>query len=535
MLVSQAALCQQLIEGKIIDAETSQPIPFASIGIVGTSKGTSSNLNGQFTLPTAGSATLKITCVGYESKEVTTTSNVLLIKLKASTTQLNQIVIFDKSVNAQKIVRKAFESVRKNYINQSFLQNFFYRHYCKDDSVYGRLIEAFVDVWKEKGYRSLQHKAGDHEQIRVTQIRRSLDNTKMAQGHEPISVKNILQADVVGYQTPQPSEHLSFYTDVSNLKTDFENYSFDFKGITTYDGEDVFRINYTYKKDSALTTSGRHLVLTEITGSLYITMHKHAIVKTEEIKRYGANYVRTSTYYRKYNERYYPYHLVREGANPNAAHSFHIDLTSVEIQTNAFEKFVGREQGRDELLKIPYDSIFWNNNPILKTTPLELGIIRDLGKGNSLDKQFLEYQQYELNVNDGGKNGVEKFNWFKDYSKGKKSLYLFFWKGDCMSYLADVERIKQLHKKYRNLIAFIFLSLEDDELQWKQIVSKYNLTSDGIINYRIGKDSEIEKLYKVDQVPFFVLIARSGEVLDRKAKHPSDPQLEEDFKLLLKK
>ena len=535
LLFCQAAVCQQLIEGKIVDAETGQPIPFASIGVVGTSKGTSSNLSGQFTLTITGSASLKITCVGYESKEINSTSNVLLIQLTPSTTQLSQVVIFNKPVNAEKIAYKAFANIRKNYSDKPFLQKFFYRHYCKDDSVYGRLIEAFVDVWKEKGYRSLQHKAGDDEQIRVTQIRRSLDNTKMAQGHEPISLKNILQADVVGYQTAQKSEHVSFYTDVSNLKTDFENYFFDFKGITTYDGEDVYQINYTYKKDSALTTSGRHLVLTEINGSLYITTHTNAIVKTEEVKKYGANHIRTSTYYRKYNDRYYPYHLVRDGANPHAAHSFHIDLTSVEIQTNSFEKFVGHEQGQEELLKIPYDSTFWNNNAILKTTPLELAIIRDLGKGNSLDKQFLEYQQYERNVADGGKNGIGKFNWFKDYSKEKKILYLFFWKGDCMSYLVDVERLKQLHKKYRTEIAFVFLSFEDDESQWKQTVLKYNLTSDGIINYRIGQHSEIEKLYRIDELPSFVLIARNGDVFDNDAKHPSNPLLEEDFKLLLRK
>ena len=538
MLFGQTVFCQQHIEGKIVDAETGEPIPFASVGIVGTSKGTSSNLNGQFTLPTTGFVTLKITCVGYESKDVTTTANALFIQLKPSTTQLGQVVIFNKPVNGEKIAYKAFANIRKNYVDRPFLQNFFYRHYCKDDSVYGRLIEAFVEVWKEKGYRSLQHKAGDNEQIRVTQIRRSLDNTKMAQGHEPISVKNILQADVVGYQTSQKSEHVSFYTDVSNLKTDFENYFFDFKGITTYDGEDVFQINYTYKRDSALTTSGRHLVSTEINGSLYITTHTYAIVKTDEIKKYGANHIRTSTYYRKYNDRYYPYHLVRDGANHHSdksTHTFHIDLMSVEIQTNAFDKFVGREQGREELLKIPYDSIFWNNNPILKTTPLELGIIRDLGKGTSLDKQFLLYQQYEMNVSDGGKNGIEKFNWFKDYAKGKKSLYLFFWEGDCMSYIVDVERVKQLHKKYRTQITFIFLSFEDDESQWKQIALKYNLASDGIINYRIGQDSEIEKLYKIGKIPSFILIARNGEVFDGDAKHPGNPLLEEDFGLLLRK
>jgi thiol-disulfide isomerase/thioredoxin len=267
-------------------------------------------------------------------------------------------------------------------------------------------------------------------------------------------------------------------------------------------------------------------------------MHSHAIVKTEELKQYGANYVRTSTYYRKYNDRYYPYQLRREGENhhaDNTTHSFHIDLTSVDTRTDVTEKFTGREPGREELLKIPYDSVFWSNNTILKTTPLELEIIRDLGKGHSLDKQFYLYRQHEMNVSDGGKNGAEKFNWFKEDSRGKRILYLFFWKGDCKPYLLDVELAKRLHIKYRNQITFVFLSKDDDEEQWKQQVSKYNLTSDGIINYRIGENSAIEKQFRINDVPVFILIAKNGEVFDFNAKHPSNPLLEDDFKLLQNK
>ncbi len=536
LLFGRVAFSQQIIEGKIVDADTGEPVPFASVGIIGTSKGTSSNLNGQFTLPVSGSVSLKITCVGYDTKEVAGQKNIQLIKLTASDIQLSQIVILSKDVNPQKIVHKAFASVPKNYINQSFLQKFFYRHYCKDDSVYGRLIEAFVDVWKQDGYRSVQKSAGDKEQIRVTQIRRSLDNTVMAQGHDPISIGNVLQADLVGYQTQQKSQHVSFYTDVSNLETDFENYFFTFEGITTYDGEDVYEINYAYKKDSVLTTSGKYLSLTDISGTLYITMHSHAIVKTEELKQYGPNYVRTSTYYRKFNNRYYPYQLRREGENQhadNTTHSFHIDLMSVETRTDVTEKFVGREPGREELLKIPYDSVFWSNNTMLKTTPLELEIIRDLGKGTSLDKQFYLYRQHEMNITDGGKNGIEKFNWFREDSKGKRTLYLFFWKGDCKPYLVDVELAKRLHIKYRNQITFVFLSKDEDEEQWKQQVSKYNLTSDGIINYRIGESQELEKQFRIKGVPAFILISRNGEVFDFDAKHPSNTLLEDDFKMLL--
>lgn len=537
-VLSSSAFSQQLVEGTIVDKESGKPVPFASIGIVGTSKGTSSNLNGQFSISITEPISLKITCVGYESIQINSLSEVALIQLKPIITQLSEIVILDKPVNARKILRKAFANIDKNYTDQPFLQKFFYRHYCKDNKAYGRLIEAAVDVWKDQGYRSVQKAAGEKEEIRVTQLRRSLDKTEMAQGHEPISIGNILQADVVGYQTPAKSEHLSFYTDVSNLKTDFEKYNFTCQAITYYDGLEVYQINYSHKRDSVLTTAGNYIELTQAIGSLFITTDTYAFVKTEDVKSYQGNTIRSLAYYRKYGDKYYPYHFIREGEGntpENRAHSFHLELMSVEIKNDAKEKFISRLPNKDDLLNIPYDSAFWAGNTILKTTPLEDDIIRDLGGGTSLNKQFYRYHQYEMSLRNGGKNGEEKFNWLREDSKGSRILYLVFWAGNVQSYLVEIELAKRLNKKYRNKITFVFLSLDDDENQWQQAVQKFSLYTDGIINYRIGSHSALAKSLKVEDVPSFVLLARSGEVFDSNAKRPSDALLVEDFKSLIDK
>jgi CarboxypepD_reg-like domain/Thioredoxin-like len=530
------SFCQQLYERTIIDKETGMPVPFASISIVGTTKGTSSNLNGQFSISISQPVSLKISCIGYESLVVNSDSSSASIELNPIITRLSEIVILNKPINARKILRKAFADIDRNYTEQPFLQKFFYRHYCKDDNAYGRLIEASVDVWKNQGYRSVRKVAGDKEEIRVTQLRRSLDRTELAQGHEPISVGNILQADVVGYQTATKAEHLSFYTDVSNIKTDFEKYDFTCKAITYYDGLEVYKIDYSSKKDSVLTTAGNYKLLTEVTGSIFVTTDTYAIVKTEEVKTYENNKVTTTSFYRKYNNSYYPYHLIREGENKcsdKSTHETHIELMSVEIKTDSKEKFIGHLPSRDELLTIPYDSIFWNNQTILKTTPLEDGIIEDLGGGTSLKEQFYRYRQYEMNIRDGGKNGEEKFNWLKEDSKGNRILYLLFWSNNFQSYLPELELAKRLHKKYQNKITFVFISLDDDENNWQQTVQRFALFSDGIINYRIGSRSKIPKSLMVKEIPGFVLLTRSGEVFDTTAKMPSNSMLEHDFRLLL--
>jgi hypothetical protein len=535
LLWSSLANGQSLLEGRIVDAESGKPVPFASVGIVGTAKGTSSNLDGAFTLSLAQATSVKITCVGYESVEVPVGVDFLDIRLKPIATQLKEVVVFDKAVNPRKIVRKAFGAVADNFDPEPFFQQFFYRHYCKDDSVYGRLIEASVDVWKHQGYRPWREAAGHHEEIKVTQLRRSLDRTVMAQGHVPIAIHSILQADLAAYQEREQQPHLSLHREVSNLREDLDRYDFAFEGITTHDGQEVYEITYRLRPDSLLTTAG-YRPAAGAKGSLFITTAGYAFVKAEEFRFHGRDTVRTLAYYHQSNGRYYPYHLVREAQNyasDGSVHWVHIELVSVEIRQGEQYRFEGTEPTRETLSAIPYDSSFWDNNTALKTTPLEEEIILHLGRGQSLSQQFQLYRQYEFNLSDGGNRGEEKFAWLRSQSRGKQMIFAGFWSSNCESYLGELERFKRLRQLYRNNIVFVLLSLEDDDQRWKQVVSKYNLAADGIVHYRIGSRSRLLGEFGEQSVPGFVLLERNGAPVKDKALHPSDPRLEEELKLMV--
>ena len=534
LAISTTALAQQKIEGTVVDSETGKPVPFASLVIMGTSTGTSTNQNGQFSLVVADTFSIKITCVGYQSQLVSSQSDLKEIKLKPATVQLAAVVVTNKSVNATKIVRKAFARVADNYDDKSFLQKFFYRHYNKVNSTYERLTEASVDVWKQNGYRVTRRSVNENAGLHVTHLRRSLDIKGMVQDQRPLWIENILQSDVVGYQTPRKSPHLNLANDANNLKTDLTNYTFMFDAITTYDGQEVYKINYKHKKDSVYTTNG-YKILPQATGSLFITTDAFAFVKTEEEKFDETNVIRSSAYYRKFGNKYYPYHLVREGENrlsDNTFNSFRIELMSVEIISGEAKQLVGREPGRDELLDIPYDSSFWSTTSILKTTPLEDEIISDLGGGISLNQQFHLYRQYELNVTDGGQRAEEKFNWLRTDSKGKRILYLCFWDSRLKSYLLELEYMKQLNQQYKKHVLFVMISLENDDVLWQKLLKQYNLFSDGIINYKVGDRSDLAKEFKVKGAPTYVVISGQGEVI-LNAKHPNDPELKEELRLLM--
>ncbi len=89
-----------VLKGKVTD-EKGQPIPFVNIGFVGTSIGTVSTVEGNFTLffdeiPEAVSP-LRISCMGFEAKELTLSESSLaeplLIQLKESTLQLEELLV----------------------------------------------------------------------------------------------------------------------------------------------------------------------------------------------------------------------------------------------------------------------------------------------------------------------------------------------------------------------------------------------------------------------------------------------------------
>ncbi len=494
------ACAQQMIEGRVVDRETGKPVSFASVGAVGTAKGTSTNAEGEFSLTVSTPFTLRITCVGYESAQVQSQQEAEEIRLKPVATQLREVVVTSKPVNPQKVLRKAFASVNQNYGTAAALQKFFYRHYCLDGNTYGRLIEAFVDVWRQNGYKPFRSEAGQREELRISQLRRSLDQTAVAQGHEPIAVAGTLLADIVAYQATERSPQLNFYTGLSNLRVDFEDYTFSFEGITSYDGDHVYEITYQYKKD---TLPGPKWP--GATGTLYITTDTYTIVKSEEVRFKNHDTVRTSVFYHKYNNRYYPYHLVRDGgtyASGKRVHWFHIDMTSVEISEDPALQFKGTLPNKEEMLKIPYDSAYWNQQGILKATPLETQIIQDLGGGKSLSQQFLLYQQYEYNTRNGGENGKQKLDWILNFYKNQKPVVLCYWQSDQQGkFLIDLELFKRLNSKYRNQAVFVMVSMDENPERWEEMVRTYHLSIDGLLQYRIAtgaRDSEPIKFKFID-------------------------------------
>ena len=89
LLLATASFAQ--VRGKITDSGDNSPLPGASIVVKGTTKGTLTDLNGQFNLDAKIGETLVVSFVGYEPMEVSA-QNDLVLSLKQQSTVLQEVV-----------------------------------------------------------------------------------------------------------------------------------------------------------------------------------------------------------------------------------------------------------------------------------------------------------------------------------------------------------------------------------------------------------------------------------------------------------
>lgn len=547
-IISFSAFAQKegirIVEGKLTDPQTKESIAFATIGIEGSSLGTSSNADGFFSIKIPASLNseklkIKISSIGYDNVTLINPLGFQDVYMNHAITVLREAIIFGSDLTAAGIAKKAFSRIKKNYNTKPFVYKNFYRHYCKEDTAYGRLIEAATEVYKRKGYKLQQPQPGNKDEVRVNQLRRSLDKTKVSNTHMPIAVYPILGADFVGFQTKITSViNLFVPQDVSLLKAYFKQTDFKLEGITEFDGQQVYEIHYRINPHTLYTSAATNRFT--FTGKLFINTKDYAFVKVETLRESKQETTNTVALYKKYKGKYYLYHTIKEATQLSSVdgkttfpHWSHIESITTDIQTEKFKKFKGKNPTREDLFNIPYDSTFWNEYNILKSTPLEDKIVSDLSGGESLNNQFIAFDSAERIKFLGPQLHEANFNTVLKQLNGTP-VYINFWSSYCGLCIAEVPALKDLNKKYDTRIAFISLSVDAYEEAWQYSMKLLDL-QDSVLRYhfRIGPQSDAANLFEIKNIPRYVLVDRNGNFVDRNAKRPSDPGLEKDFERLL--
>lgn len=109
-----------------------------------------------------------------------------------------------------------------------------------------------------------------------------------------------------------------------------------------------------------------------------------------------------------------------------------------------------------------------------------------------------------------------------------KVLYIDFWATWCKPCIEEFpfskKMIQSIPSKFKNDIAFLFISLDESEVIWKKGLERHNL-SDGLNLFSQGGwYSEAAKRFKIQAIPRYLIINKKGEIVMENAKRPSDPR-----------
>lgn len=282
---------QEFILGRLLDAQTKEPIVFASIRIKDRALGIISNVDGSFKIPMKYKEygdIIEISSMGYQSKEVLinelSENKINVLELHPGVLELTEAVVKakrNKRLSARKIVKKAIAAIPKNYPTNSFSTIGYYRDYQYKDGNYINLNEAILEIF-DQGFDQYDQKTSE---IRIFEYAMNeefqQDTLSRAQYDYKTNKKVIDKAYLEAYGGNEltilrihdaiRNYNLGSYDFVGNLETDFmENHSFSKSDDTYLDNKVLYAITCNTIRNGYRAQ-----------GTLYISKSDFAIHKME--------------------------------------------------------------------------------------------------------------------------------------------------------------------------------------------------------------------------------------------------------------
>jgi len=269
MFVSSAQEKQQLLF-RVIDTESKQPVPYATIQFANNKNGVIANIKGDFRIPIRYKKEkdiLIVSCIGYSTKRVAlnslTEKSYHIIFLIPKTEQLNEVVLNakdKKKLLARQIVAIAIENIKNNNPIEPFSYIGYYRDYQFVDEKYINLNEGIAEVF-DQGF--LTHKISDPlnttalysyklntEFTRDTLLSNSVynDSKQIKDGKMGSSISNELT--LLDIHDPIRNYNSGSFSFVYILEKDFlRNHKFYNRGTIFLDDEELYKIEFFAIKD----------------------------------------------------------------------------------------------------------------------------------------------------------------------------------------------------------------------------------------------------------------------------------------------
>lgn len=366
------------ITGIIVDDETLEPLPFATIALKNTGRGTVTNNNGEFGLKINSELvndTLFVSYLGYFGREIAVKQalgNNFTISMKREFISIPEIII--RNQIPQEIISRARLAIPHNYGNAPALMTGFYREGVLKKSELQTYSEAILQIYKSSYSGSL---LGD--QIKVYKSRK-IENTDLS---DTLAVR--LKAGLSTCLELDGAKNIfDFLT-----RESMPDYSYRMTDIVTYDDDAAYAIEFEQRENVDMPLYKGIIYINTVDYGIFnaeFELNQSLIHKMKDSfvsnpsRRFNTwpVSVKYSVSYRKVNDRYFLSHVRGDlvfSSNQkkklfNTQFGVFFELAITEIDLKNVTRFE-----REELAPIHsifsktitnYDPLFWGNQDFLR-------------------------------------------------------------------------------------------------------------------------------------------------------------------------
>lgn len=252
-LFPMAGMAQEPLQGRVVDAETGEPLPYVSIFTDG-GKGTLTNAEGDFKLEAEEGDALTFSCVGYKKARISAGKLHAVVRLKPYTTVMQEVTVQAKPYD--EILKQVIENLKQDYRwYGDWVRRYFFRTMMeKAEGTY--IAEAFVKAYSVLNLREVEIISG------LQGYDKDADKGKLG-----VNASNVHRLIEVGPLTAKSSFWSSATKPLQHYSYLREYYDTQFRHLQDDDGNLIYRIDFSlkekYKEEFSMTKP-------YITGTAYV-------------------------------------------------------------------------------------------------------------------------------------------------------------------------------------------------------------------------------------------------------------------------
>ena len=369
-LVTIAEAQSVVVDARIVDAGTNEVLPNATI-FVNHEKSTIANADGEFVIEAEPQEMLTISYVGYKPVKIKAEHVGSVIKLSPYVVELSEVKVLPLKTILEKVV-STLKNEMAIYKKQE--SNFYYRQTTHNNGECSEYIEAFLNGYSEVALRQPSIITGRYGALKSTE-------TKTYS-----FVRNYYVMSCVSPYRPQKGSKRKIILPLMANSENLYHVDYDILSDKAHD-KVLYKIVFTPHADVKKPI---------VRGVIYVDADTYKILKYEgdilnsdiiiyfykERVASDHSFSVTYTYQRGFME---VQSVISKGSYSYHGVLVNINSTLVNVGRKYYKgkKKLSRDSNlRKKISSVDYDAKFWNDNTIIKRTPMEEEVVKMFEKDN---------------------------------------------------------------------------------------------------------------------------------------------------------